>query len=67
MIFKSVAQQWCALSQDFDTDYPVSHESLLLFPRQTKKNGALVFCCTDISMPHNYLNVRYDTQIFKKD
>lgn len=24
-----------------------------------RKNGALVLCCTDISMPYGYLSIRY--------
>lgn len=71
MMFKSVARQQfkhplVRTVTRLDSDCPVSHESLLLSPRQTKKNGALVFCCTAISMPHSYLKVRYDTHISRK-
>lgn len=31
-----------------------------------RKNGALVFCCTYISMPHNDLNVRYNVWFLRQ-
>jgi hypothetical protein len=52
------------------TSYPACPISLCFCSqgRQEKerKNGALILHCTDISMPHNYPNIRYKTWFLRE-